>query len=68
MAAQSQVGIGIDIRSRLLAGTHVGELSFFEVRGDPDLRRDDVEDLLSGLHEGAEIDVTARDEAVLRGE
>ena len=66
VAAQFQVRIGIDIHRHLLAGAHVSELSFLEVRGDPDLRRDDVEHLLSGLHEGAEIDVPARDLAVLR--
>ena len=57
VAAQLQVRIGIDIHRTLAGRAACRRAGFLEVRGDPDLRRDDVEDLLSGLHEGAEVDV-----------
>src|ERR1700729_1302902 len=43
-----QMRIGIDPNLHVLAGAHVDELTFLEVRGDPDFWRHDGNDLLAG--------------------
>ena len=58
--------IGIDADVHLLAGAHAVELGFLEVGGDPDLRGDDRQDRLAGLHVVALLDVALGDPAVLR--
>ena len=59
-------GIGIDADVHLLAGAHAVELGFLEVGGDPDVRRDDRQDGLTGLHVVALLDVALGDPAILR--
>src|ERR1700742_466125 len=41
VAAQIELRVGVDTDFDLVAGTHAFELRLLEVRGDPDLRRDD---------------------------
>ena len=57
--------IGIDPNLHVLAGAHVDELTFLEVRGDPDFWRHDGNDLLAGSDVIACFDVALRHPAVL---
>ncbi len=62
-----QLRIGVDLDLDLLARPHAVELGFLEIGGDPDLRRDDRQDLLCpGVHVIADLDIALGDPAILR--
>src|ERR1700753_1058996 len=64
--AQVERRISVALDPDLLPRPHVIELTFLEVRGDPDFGRDDRKDLLAGGDVIADLDITLGDPAVLR--
>ncbi len=63
---QAQPGKRIHPDIDALTRPHTGELVFFEIRGHPNLRRDQRHHRLSHLHVVALVDVALGDPAVLR--
>src|SRR5258706_1662589 len=66
VAAHIEGRIGIDPDPDRLPRPHVGQLGFLEVGGDPDLRRDDREDLLPRYNVVALLHVPPGNPSVLR--
>ena len=67
MAVQVEVGIGIHFYRHALTGPHIIKLVLLEIGGDPHVRRNNGEDLLSGCDVGAHFHVAPGYPAILRG-
>src|SRR5947209_2211188 len=61
VTVEVELRISVDADFDGLSGAHQIELVLLEVGGDPDLRRDDREDLLPGSDVVADLDVSLGD-------
>src|SRR5580704_10661976 len=65
MTPKVEVRIGVEVDGHGLTRAHSVELAFLEIRGDPNLRRDDRKNLLARGHVIAHFDIALGDPAVL---
>src|SRR5262245_50753284 len=67
MAFEVKLRIGVHRNRHGLPGPYPGELGFLEIFRDPNLGRNNRQDLLTGSHIIAHVDIAFGDPAILRG-